>query len=42
VPVWRDLWGGEQRRAEGGAHSALRSSDSPRLFERNERNERSE
>ena len=29
-------------RAEGGARSALRSSDSPRLFERSDRRERSE
>jgi hypothetical protein len=39
VPGVGDFWGGEQRRAEGGARSALRPSDSPRLFERNDRRE---
>ena len=40
VPGGGDLWGGEQRRAEGGARPrALRSSDPPGLFERNDRRE---
>jgi len=37
-----DLWGDEKRSAGVGARSALRSSDSPRLSERNERSECSE
>ena len=42
VPGVGDLWGGEKRSVGVGAHSALRSSDSPRLSERNERSEWSE
>jgi hypothetical protein len=39
VPGVGDLWGGEKRSAGVGARSALRSSDAPRLSERNERSE---
>ena len=43
VPGGGDLWGGEKRSSAVGARErALRASDSPRLFERNERSECSE
>jgi hypothetical protein len=42
VPGRERICGDEQRRARGGARSALPTSDSPRLPERSERSERSE
>jgi len=42
VPGTERICGDEQRRAGVGARSALRTSDSPHLFERRERSERSE
>jgi hypothetical protein len=43
VPGGSDLWGGEKRRLEAGTRAARAStSDSPRLFQRNERSEWSE
>ncbi len=42
LPAGGDFWGFDPRSLEVGARSALPQSDSPRLFERSERSERSE
>jgi hypothetical protein len=42
APGGSDLRGGEERRFEAGARKRASSTDSPKLFERSERSERSE